>query len=176
MTSTGHFWGLSLWTGDFRFGCNFFVFRAREKLPKGKMWGKKSFFSIIFFISQNFEVWRRYWQKTSFGVPVLDRPYLSSGTCPKSKNRITGVKMAKFFAARQEKLQNGHFRAQKKNRRFSFFSKISPKTQNFWKISKLFTIKIFFAHVSSSLNFSVALNRKKLWPKRKSQNLKFWAQ
>ena len=121
MTSTGHFWGLSLRTGDFRFGCNFFVFRAREKLPKGKMWGKKNFFSNIFFISRNFEVWARYGQKTRFGVPVLDCPYLWSGTWAKSENRITGVFLTKFFAARQEKSKNGQERAKNKIRRFWFF-------------------------------------------------------
>ena len=36
MASTGPFWGLSLRTGDFRFGCNFFVLRAGQKLYKGK--------------------------------------------------------------------------------------------------------------------------------------------
>ena len=121
MTSTGHFWGLSLRTGDFRFGCNFFVFRAREKLPKGKMWGKKNLFSKIFFISRNFEVWARYGQKTRFGVPVLDWPYLWSGTCTKSENRITGVFLTKFFAARQEKSKNSQERAKNKIRRFWFF-------------------------------------------------------
>ena len=36
-------------------------------------------------------VWPRYGQRNHFGVPVLDSPYLWSGTCTKSENWITVV-------------------------------------------------------------------------------------
>ena len=60
-------------------------------------------------------------KKICFGVPVLDCPYLWSGTWAKSENRITGVFLTKFFAARQEKSKNGQERAKNKIRRFWFF-------------------------------------------------------
>ena len=82
------------------------------------MCGTNNFYSKFFLFFWNLDVWARYGQKTRFGVPVLDCPYLWSGACTKSENRITGVFLAKFFAARKEKLKNGHFRAKKNISRF----------------------------------------------------------
>ena len=72
-------------------------------------------------------------KKPVFGVPVFDCLYLLSGALPKSKNQITGVFLSKFFAAGKGNPKNGHQRAKRNIRRFRFFKKISPKTQNFGK-------------------------------------------
>ena len=131
--------------GIFILAVTFLCFELDKNFIKEKMCGTNNFYSKFFLFFWNFDVWARYGQKTRFGVPVLDCPYLWSGACTKSENRITGVFLSKFFAARKEKLKNGRFRAKKHISRFWFFGKISPKNKNFQK-SWNFYYKNYFLH------------------------------
>ena len=81
-------------------------FEVDKIFIKEKMCGTNNFYFKIFSFLGNSHVRPRYGPKTCFGVPVLDCPYLWSGTCTKSENGITGVFLSIFFAAGKIKLKN----------------------------------------------------------------------
>ena len=91
------------------------------------MCGKNNFYSKSFVIFWNFLVLSEIWPKNQIFDKILDCLYLWSGRVPKSKNRITGVFLSKFFAVAKEKLKK-HTQMGKKNihrfRRFGFFKKL----------------------------------------------------
>ena len=64
----------------------FVCFELNKNFIKEKICGTNRFYSKFFLFFGNFDIWPRYGQKAHFGLPVLDYPYLLSGTCTKSEN------------------------------------------------------------------------------------------